>query len=76
MKIIRADTVGTIDMLLIKRPTNTAIGVNNYHIYANGSAGAFPAPVVRFLDTDPLVAQRRYNEALEAARSVFKAIAL
>ena len=35
MKIVRSDTVGQVDMRLVCRPTNTCVGVNNYHIWVS-----------------------------------------
>lgn len=74
MKIIRSDIVGSIDLRLVRRPTNTAAGVDNFHLYANGIAGGFPAPIVRFLTTDPVIALQRYRDAVEAAENVYRAV--
>jgi hypothetical protein len=76
MKIVRSDTVGTIDMRLVCRPTNTAIGVDNWHIYAKGRTDGWPASVVRFLGTDPWEANTRYGDALAAAQSSFRTISV
>ena len=74
MRIVRTDVVGTVTIKLLKRPTNTCVGVNNFHLYAEGALEPIPAPVVRFLGTDPWEATCAYQNALEAAQTAFKVI--
>ena len=74
MRIVRTDVVGTVTIKLLKRPTNTCVGVNNFHLYAEGVSDTLGAPVVRFLGTDAWEATCTYKTALLAAQGVFKAI--
>jgi hypothetical protein len=67
MIIIRSDTVGSIDMRLVSRPTNTCVGIDNYWLIAKGAIGPFPAPLMRFVGTDEGWAHSRYNAAVDAA---------
>ena len=72
MRIVRTDVVGTLKMSLLKSPTKTCAGIDNFHMAAQGATDAFPALQLRFLSTNPWTALRSYNAALEAAQSVFK----
>ena len=68
MIIIRSDTVGQVDMRLVSRPTNTCVGVNNFHFYANGSH--FKHPLIRFFGTDSQCAQKFYDRTLDHAKAI------
>jgi len=70
MVIVRSDTVGKVDLRLVCRPTNTCIGVNNFHFYAAGNTGHFKHPVVRFFGTDSEIAVDWYELALGQARAI------
>lgn len=76
MKIVRSDTIGTIDMRLIRRPTNTCAGVDNWHLYANGATDEWKAPIVRFLGTNAFEAHLTYDQAKREAQAIYKAIPL
>ena len=68
MKIVRSDKVGTVDMKLIRRPTNTCAWIDNWHLYA---AGSFETPIVRFMGTSETIAIERYTLAVREAQSIF-----
>lgn len=72
MNIVRYDTVGSIQMKLIRRPTNTAVGVDNFHIWAEGKTEGFPAPILRFIGTDEENAHYRYDLAKLSAQAAFE----
>ena len=73
MKVVRYDRVGTIQIRLLRRPTNTAVGVDNFHIWAAGLPGSPNPPVVRFLGTDEFVAHDLYDHAVLAAEGITEA---
>lgn len=73
MKVIRYDRVGTVQIRLLRRPTNTAAGVDNFHVCANGFPEWTGTPLVRFLGTDPYVAHDRYDRAVLAAEAIVEA---
>jgi len=70
MIIIRSDTVGQVDMRLVSRPTNTAIGVDNYHFYATSNKGMMKYPIVRFFGTDGEIALDYYDRAVSEAKLI------
>lgn len=70
MNIVRYDQVGTVQIRLVRRPTNTAAGVDNFHFYAEGVPGSFPCSLVRFFGTDEGMAHERYNLALVEAEAI------
>ena len=70
MIVVRSDTVGHVDMRLVSRPTNTCIGVNNFHFYAGSNKGLLDCPVVRFFGTDSEIASDRYQRALNEAELI------
>lgn len=73
MDIVRYDQVGTVHIRLLRRPTNTTIGVDNFHISADGLPGSSSSLVVRFLGTDPYMAHERYDSAVLAAEAIVEA---
>ena len=70
MNIVRLDAVGAVSLRLVSRPTNTAIGVDNFHFYATGKAGVWKIPQVRFFGTSRVAAERYYDQALNAAYNI------
>ena len=70
MIVVRSDTIGQVDMRLVSRPTNTCIGVNNFHFYAESNKGLLDCPVVRFFGTDSELAIDRYHRALGEANLI------
>lgn len=70
MIVVRSDTIGQVDMRLVSRPTNTCIGVNNFHFYAISNKGMLKYPVVRFFGTDSEVAIDCYERAVTEAYSI------
>ncbi len=70
MIIVRSDTIGQVDMRLVSRPTNTAIGVNNFHFYAVSNKGMLKYPVVRFFGTDSEIAIDCYDRAISEAQLI------
>jgi len=69
MKIVRHDHIGTVDVRLVRRPTNTAVGIDNWHLYV-GCGSDMPSSIVRHLGTDPDWAQERYNIHVEHLRDL------
>ncbi|HSC55778.1 MAG TPA: hypothetical protein VLC51_01170 [Nitrospira sp.] len=74
MIVVRHDCVGKAEMKLIKRPTNTCAWVDNWSFYAASNDGALAIPVVRFFGTDPIRAERLYNEAVLEAHRISEAL--
>ena len=74
MIIIRSDTVGSVDMRLVSRPTNTCVGIDNYWLLADGLPGPISAPLMRFVGTDEGWAHCRYNSAVEEFHAIYEAI--
>ena len=74
MNIIRSDTVGSVDMRLVSRSTNTCVGIDNYWLLAKGAVEPFPAPLMRFVGTDEGWAHCRYNSAVEEFHAIYEAI--
>ena len=75
MKVVRHDCVGRAELKLIKRPTNTAADVDNWHFYAASSTdGPLTVPVVRFFGTNQEHAERCYNEAVLHAHRIAEAL--
>ena len=74
MIVVRHDTVGRADLKLLRRPTNTAAGVDNYNFYAVATDGALAIPVVRFFGTDGKAAEFHYNNAVLYAHQIAEAL--
>ena len=70
MNIIRYAQVGTVQMRLVRRPTNTTVGVDNFHFCVEGGRGLLNTPMVRFFGTDKDYALECYNRAVDHAKSI------
>lgn len=74
MIVVRHDTVGRADLKLLRRPTNTAAGVDNYNFYAAATDGPLTIPVVRFFGTNGAAAEFAYNKAVLYAHQIAEAL--
>jgi len=70
MKVVRHDCVGRAELKLIRRPTNTAAWIDNWHFYAASTDGPLAVPVVRFFGTDQGAAELAYNKAVLYAHQI------
>jgi len=75
MKIVRYDQVGTVEIRLVRRPTNTTVGVDNFTLYAHGFPVSPEPFVMRHLGTDEECANEAYDRALWAAVETFEVFA-
>jgi hypothetical protein len=70
MIVVRTDVIGSIVMRLVYRPTNTAVGVDNFSIVVKSPD--LPTPVVRAVGTDALWADNRYERVLQETKQIMR----
>ncbi len=74
MIVVRHDTVGKAELKLLRRPTNTCVGVDNWHFYAASTDGPLSIPIVRFFGTDGQSAEFAYNQAVLYAHQISESL--
>ena len=74
MKVIRHDVVGNAELKLIRRPTNTAAWIDNWHFYAAARDGVLSVPIVRFFGTNAEAAELAYNKAVLYAHQISESL--